>query len=492
LNLGLRWEYYPFGYSDNGNGLRWFNPADGNVYIGGNGSVPLNDGIDTGYGQFLPRVGAAYRLTSSTVIRAGYGMSADPNNWRYFRNAFPAAVISNNTVANAANYVPVASLTGANGTGLGSGTYSVPTGLVNIPPPDLSTGVVPLPTSASTTTIPNPFNRGYINSFNFTVEQEFKGFVIQTGYVGARDVRPLVNMNINASAPGTGAAGGLISAALGRTYTGNINSEVPFKDNAYDSLQTKVTRRIGNGSTFGFVWTWSKALDYEDNEELNSLNFPYPAYWSKNYGPASFDRTQNIEIYGVMQLPFGKGQHWLRDGIGSRILGGWQVSPIISYMTGLPFTVQAAGGPLNANGSIQTADLVGQYGVINGQPLPTGQSCAATNLACHYFNPAAFAAPVITGNADAHYGNTNRDQFRGPGYFNMNLSLAREFSLTERFKLQVRADATSLTNTAHFANPNTSCCGANFGVITGTLSPGGFFGPDPGSRVVWLGAHLAF
>ena len=193
-----------------------------------------------------------------------------------------------------------------------------------------------------------------------------------------------------------------------------------------------------------------------------------------------------------MQLPFGKGQHWLKDGVGSRILGGWQVSPIISYMTGLPFTVTAAGGPLNANGSIQTADLVGQYSVINGQPLPTGQSCSAANLACHYFNPAAFAAPVITGNADAHYGNTNRDQFRGPGYFNMNLSLAREFSFTERFKLQVRADATSFTNTAHFANPNTSCCGANFGVITSTLSPGGFFGPDPGSRVVWLGAHLAF
>ncbi len=158
-------------------------------------------------------------------------------------------------VANAANYIPVASLTGANGTGLGAGTYSVPTGLVNIAAPDISSSVVPLPTSASTTTIPNPFNRGYINSFNFTVEQEFKGFVLQTVYIGARDVRPLVNMNINASAPGTGAAGGLISAALGRTYTANINSEVPFKDYAYDSLQTKVTRRIGNGSSFGFVWT---------------------------------------------------------------------------------------------------------------------------------------------------------------------------------------------------------------------------------------------
>src|SRR5581483_5522053 len=101
-------------------------------------------------------------------------------------------------------------LTGTNGTGLGGGSYTVPTGLGNLPAPDITSGVVPLPTSASTTTIPNPFNRGFINSFNFAVEQEWKGFTFQAGYVGNRDVRPLVNMNLNASAPGTGAAGGLI------------------------------------------------------------------------------------------------------------------------------------------------------------------------------------------------------------------------------------------------------------------------------------------
>ena len=492
LNLGLRWERYPFGYSDNGNGLRWFNPATGNVLIGGNGGVPENDGIDIGHGQFLPRVGVSYRLYPATVIRVGYGLSADPNNWRYFRNAYPSAVISNNAVPNSSSYIPIASLTGTNGTGLGNGAYSVPTGLVNIPAPDISSGVVPLPTTASTTTIPNPFNRGYINSFNLTFEQEYHGFVFQTGYVGAYDVRPLVNMNINPSAPGTGAAGGLLSTSLGKVYTGTINSLTPFKNSSYNSLQTKLTRLVKNGSSFGFVWTWSKALDYEDNEELNSLSFPYPAYWQKNYGPASFDRTQNFEIYGVFQLPFGRGQQCVTSGVGNQILGGWQVSTVISYMTGAPFTVTGASGPLNANGSIQTADLVGQYNQIGGQPLRTGQTCTATNLSCHFFNPVAFAAPVITSNANAHYGNTNRDEFRGPSYFNMNLSIARVFSLTERFKLQARADAISFTNTPHFANPNTSCCGANFGVITATASPGGFFGPDPGSRVVWLGLHLSF
>lgn len=493
LNLGVRWEYYPFGYSDNGKGLRWLNPANGNVYIGGYGNVPQDDGVDVGYGRFLPRVGVAYRLTNSTVIRTGYGMSLDPNNWRYFRNAYPAAVVSNNVnpTANSHDFTAAASLTGMNGTGLGSGSYSVPTGLVLIPPPDLSTGVVPLPTGASTTTVPSPFHRGYINSYNLTVEQEFKGFVFQTGYVGAYDIRPLVNINLNASAPGTGAAGGLISQTLGKTYTGTINGEAPFKSNSYNSLQTKVTRRFAQGSTMGVVWTWSRTLDYEDDEELNAMLFPYPAYWQKDYAPANFDRTHDVEIYGLLNPPFGKGQRWAKGGFASRILGGWQIGPAISVGTGLPFTVTANGSSLAANGSTQTANLIGTYRLTGGHPvsLQSGQTCAATDLTCHYFDPSAFAVP-----AAGTYGNTGRNAFRGPGYFNMNLSLARQFKVTERIGFQLRADAIHFTNTPHFNNPNATVGAANFGVITGTLSPPGegFFGNDPGSRVLWLGARLTF
>jgi hypothetical protein len=504
LNVGVRWELYPFGYSDNGKGLRWFNPSDGNVYIGGYGNIPQNDGIDTGHGQFLPRVGVAYRLTSSTVIRAGYGMSADPNTFHKFRDAYPSAVISNNInpTKNSSDYTAAASLTGVNGTGLGGGTYSVPTGLVNLAPPDLSSGVIPLPATAGTVTIPNPFHRGYINSFNFTVEQEFKRFVAQAGYVGARDVSPLVQMNLNASPPGTGAKGGLLSTALGPTYTGNINGLVPFKSNSYDSLQTKVTRRFSNGSSFGFVWTWSKALDYSDNDDLTALSYPYPTYWYLNHSYAGFDRTHNVEIFGVLQLPFGKGQAWANSGgIASRMLGGWQISPAISKMSGFPFTVTGNGSLLNAFGSGQTADLVGTFHLVNGQPLQSGQQCVAADMTCHYFDPTAFAQPVICTNPNpvicptispAHYGNTRRNQFRGAGYFSMGLSVSRQFKVTERFGLQVRADAIGFTNTPHFNNPNSACCGTNFGVITSVVQPGGFFGPDPGNRVVWLAARLTF
>lgn len=512
LTLGVRWEFYPFGYSDNGKGLRWFDAKTGNVLIGGYGSVPRNDGIDVGHGQFLPRVGVAYRLSERTVIRAGYGMSADPNNWRYFRNSYPSTINITNQPASTADFIPAASLTGLNGTGLGGGSYSVPTGLTLLPLPNLSTGSIPLPTSAGTITIPNPFHRGYINTFNLMVQHEWKGIVLETGYVGARAIRPLVNMNINASAPGTGSAGGLISTALGKNYTGTINGEVPFKNNYYDSLQTKLTRRFGKtGSMAGVSWTWSKTTDYQGDEELSGLRFPYPAFWSKNRAVADFDRTHNVKVYGVLQLPFGKGQRWAQTGVGNWLLGGWQFDPVITRLTGAPFTV-GAGGSLNANGSGQTADLVGQYRITNGKPLRTGQTCAQNDPTCHYFDASTFAAPLITSAATAHYGNTNRNQFRGPGYFQMDMSVARDFRLTERFMLQLRAEAFSLTNTPHFANPNLSCPGSattagpvagsgqlcntgsnnNFGVITGVVQPGGFFGPDPGNRTIWLAAKVTF
>jgi hypothetical protein len=263
-------------------------------------------------------------------------------------------------------------------------------------------------------------------------------------------------------------------------------------------------------------YTWSKALDYSENEDLSSLAFPYPTYWSKNYGFASFDRTNNVEIAGVVALPFGKGQMWLQNGAGAAILGGWLINPIVSMMSGIPFTVSAS-STLNANGSGETADLVGNFRITKGRPPRTGVTCALGDPSCSYFTASSFAAPYIpvVGGVpvNPHYGNTNRNEFRGPGYFNANLSVVRDFKIKEFATIRVRADAFGLTNTPHFANPGTTCpssgliadpttgsgqncatgsSSSTFGIITGTSSPGGFFGPDSGARQLWLGFAVLF
>src|SRR5436305_11002899 len=120
-------------------GVKLFNPGTGNVLIGGYGSTPLDDGVDTGSGQFLPRVGIAYRLTDKTVIRAGYGMSADSNNWRFFRNNYPAT--TNSDVNGQTAFMPAASLTGE-----ALAPYpGLPAGIPLVAIPDISSGVIAVP-----------------------------------------------------------------------------------------------------------------------------------------------------------------------------------------------------------------------------------------------------------------------------------------------------------------------------------------------------------
>lgn len=521
LDLGLRWEFYPFGYADNGKGLRLLNLQTGMISIGGYGGVPQNDGADVGKGQFLPRVGVSYQIRPATVLRAGYGLSADPYDpYHVLLNAYPSMLLDTNLPANTADYVPVASLTGLNAQ-LGSGCsstpvastcYTVPTGITLIPVPNLNSGQVKLPASASTITVPNPYHRGYINSYNLTVEQEFgHNLAFNIGYIGAYDSHPTVNIFANPSAPGTGSAGGVLSQLYGANYTGNINTLSPFKFTRYDSLQTKLKYNFAGGSNVTAVYTWSKAMSFEDEQDLGSFLVSYAPDYNKDYAPANFDRTNNFEIFSVWSLPFGKGHRWLQNGIGSALLGGWLLDPVVSVMSGLPFTI-TAGGNLNANGSTQTADQVSSFKRTHGRPPRTGVTCALGDPTCEYFAPSSFAAPLITSPSTAHFGNTNRDEFRGPGYFDADLSIIRDFKLREFATLEIRGDAMGLTNTPHFGTPNTACpsdattsgpvtgsgqlCSTgsnnNFGVITGFVEPGGYFGQEPGNRIIWVGAEVKF
>ncbi len=292
---------------------------------------------------------------------------------------------------------------------------------------------------------------------------------------------------------------------------GTINELNPFKFTRYDSMQTQLKYNFAGGSSITAVYTWSKAMSYEDDQDLGSLLIPYAPDYFKDYAPANFDRTNNFEIYSVAALPFGKDEPWLKSGIGSKILGGWLVDPVISAMSGLPFSVTASGN-LNANGSTQTADLVAPFKRTHGKPPRTGVSCALGDPTCEYFAPSSFAAPLITSPSTAHFGNTNRDEFRGPGYFDMDLSLMRDFKIRELATLEIRGDAMGLTNTPHFGAPNASCPGNattpgpvagsgqlcstgsnnNFGVITGFVEPGGYYGQEPGNRIIWVGAEIKF
>jgi hypothetical protein len=509
VNYGLRWEYYPMAYSDIG-GARVLDTNTMNVLVGGgNSGIPINDGIDTGKGLFLPRIGIAYRPFDKTVIRAGYGISADSNNWRFLRNSFPAVTVSDFTGLGSNSAAPAASLTGLNAVG----PYAaLPIGIPTIPlNGGTSPGIFPLPDAVGTTTIPKDFRRGYINNFSLVVEREFAGFVADVGYVGDRGIRPLTNMNINPSFAGGGQNGRILNAEFGHISSNtcptatnpsakckgwpDINQLVPFGNNYYDSLQTKLTRRFAGSSQIGFAYTFSKAIDFEDNEDLNFLLWPYPAYLSRNKALASFDRTHNFEAYGLYELPFGRGKRFAQSGIANALAGGWQINWVMSVMSGTPFTITDSGAGatfLNAPGNTQTANLIGPLRILNGQPA---SSCPASSMSCKYFDTTSFqqvtaATPGLLG---GFFGNAGRNILRGPGYFNLDMSIMRNFRIKEGLVFQFEADAYGVTNTPHFNNPNTNIAGANFGAVTSTLvTTNASLGGSGGQRQWWFGGKIIF
>ena len=170
----------------------------------------------------------------------------------------------------------------------------------------------------------------------------------QVGYVGTRANGQMGFININAGPPGTGNAGRPLAVSFG--LVADINSIQPYGDLTYDSLQALFTR--WGKSLFGAAYTWSKTINYADNDQGPRIQF-LPEK-ERNRGPASYDRTHNLQMYGVYDLPFGKGQRLAREGWASVVFGGFQVSGVVSWMSGLPFYVIQGSAPnLLAGGSGQ-------------------------------------------------------------------------------------------------------------------------------------------
>ncbi len=537
ITYGIRWEYYPFvthaNYEGSPFGVPLFNPATGQIAIGGMGSTPLLDGVKT-TPQFAPRFGLAYRLTPKTVIRAGYGMSIDPSNFRDIRDVFPSDVSENQIAGN--NYSPsgVLSLPAAGSpivctTTCTIGVYTgVPVGLpVPLVGPNISSGSITLPNTDTTFTFPQNYNRGYIESFNLTVQRELgAGFNWNVAYVRTLGIRLQADLALNYSEPGAGTSGtaeaenALLPNLFGpgATNWGAITIQGPYGTASYNALQTQLSHRIGNGGFFAINYAYSKAINNinGDNDD-GSFLFPQPNYFSRNRADAGFDQTNNLEIVGVEPSPFGKNGHWMRHGAASAILGGWQLNEVLTKTSGMPFTVTGASNTLNAAASTQLANQilpnVAIYGNIGS--TPNGPPCVSGSPSCTYFNTAAFAQVAVCGASTAlpspycfpaatmtnptpgAFGNSGRDEFRGPGIFNLDMSVSRAFPIREQMSLLLELQAFSLTNTPHFANPNSSCCTSNngtFGEITSTLGSSGSNASavSSGARQVWVSAKFVF
>ena len=445
INYGLRWEYYPIFSHDHFGAVR-FDPVSHNVLIGCEGSTPCDTGASASNKGFAPRLGIAYRLGAKTVIRAGYGITVDPDNFRNQRNAFPSTINQDFNQLSSNRFINIP----------GVAQPSLRTGIPAVVLPDISSGVispcigscVPSPSTYSpnqgTITLPQDFNRGYIQSWNFFVQREFTPtLTAEVGYIGTHAVHQAMGVNINGSAPGTGTAG----RQLYPYVTADLNSYQPFGNMTYNGLATRLTKHIG-ASVIGAAYTFSKAIaNYTGaggmvGDSSDGVLFrAYPQSYSLNKALASFDRTHNFQLYEVYQLPFGKGHRYLNSGIAAHLFGGFQIGSTLSRMSGIPFTINS-NTPLNAAGSTQTPNQIN----------PVVKILGGHDANSPYFDGTAFANP-----AQNTLGSAGRNLLRGPGFFNMDANVSRTFSFKEdRIKFQLVGEAFNLTNTPSFGTPGSN------------------------------------
>lgn len=215
------------------------------------------------------------------------------------------------------------------------------------------------------------------------------------------------------------------------------------------------------------AYTYAKGMGFQTGDDGGPRWY---IDFRRNYARNDFDRTHTFVQSYVYELPFGKGQRWMNSGMASKIIGGWRANGILTLMTGTPLTITTSATALNAPGNTQTADQVAAV------QTPGGINTIA-NGGSEWFSRSSFAAPV-----GARFGNSGRNIFNGPGFFNLDASLFKVFNLTERFKMEIRGEAFSVTNTPQFGNPNTNLGDATFGFVTGA----------GGSRSMQLGVKVDF
>ncbi|HYI95974.1 MAG TPA: carboxypeptidase regulatory-like domain-containing protein [Bryobacteraceae bacterium] len=424
ITLGLRYEYFPLMTRAAGKGLERLDPATNLVYLGGRGNVPVANGMTVSKKLFAPRAGIAYRVTENTVVRTGYGLSYDPLPFsRPLRGFYPLTV---NQVFDSANsYTPYG---------------RIENGIPPVVGPDLSTGVVALGNNSMRSPNEGEINRGYIQSWNFTVEHKLPlDLVMSAAYVGTQTTHQFADYDINSPAPGRGNAGRPY-ASIGRTVRTDMWDG--YLSANYHSLQTTINKQFSKGLLIKGAYTWSKAINMTDDDGWANVGWNWEPVFHRNRAAAGYDRTHVFQVGWVYELPFGKGKGMMSEGPMSYILGNWQVNGLMACYTGVPFTVTAPNTSLNAGGNsnTQTAD---QVNPVVDRPGLIGSDG-------RYYDITAFRAPSDT----ARFGTSGRNILRNPGMWNTDLSLFKNIPIGERFNAQFRAEFFNLPNTSHFGADN--------------------------------------
>jgi hypothetical protein len=233
---------------------------------------------------------------------------------------------------------------------------------------------------------------------------------------------------------------------------------------SYHSLQVKASRRLTDGLTFTAGYTFSKLIDDLTSNSIN-LSIPilnYQDYYNLRGDKAlsNFDVRHRFVGNVSWELPLGANRRWLSDGWISSIVGGFTLNAIVQVQSGLPISISAT------NPSLQGLAFIALRPDMVRDPILASNSKG--QKVAQYFDTRAFVQPAAYG-----LGTSPRtiSGLRSPGYFAANVSILRDFKISERVKFQLRIEAFNAFNRANFLPPGSTLGLPGFGVITSTEDP---------------------
>jgi hypothetical protein len=292
--------------------------------------------------------------------------------------------------------------------------------------------------------------------------------VLEVSYQGSKGTHLPLYYNINQPPPGLGTVAQKQALRPYPQY-GNINFLDAVGNSSFNGLLTKLQQKYSNGLSFLMSYTYGKSIDNTPGTPYNVVPSRSSAANPQNLrlerGLSGFDLRSRFVFSPVYELPFGPGKKYLKDNkcLGW-VVGGWEISGILSLQTGRPFTVLVNTDNANVLGNVDRPNVVGN---ANAGPKTVQQ----------WINVSAFQlAPAGT------FGNEGRNNVTGPGYKNLDISLSRVFRVTEKIAVQFRAESFNLANHPNFDQPAQTFGVAGFGSITSAQPP----------RQIQFGAKVRF
>ena len=420
INLGLRYDYIgPI--HDGDNDLSTFIPsAPGGLVVVGEGIKSLYPSDWTNFG---PRVGFAYQPfnDAGTVVRGGFGIAYDTVNVSPFLgnsfiyNGGPAGVEGNPIGNNSSQTLTL------NG-------FTLPT--------DGSLIAWPTNTNFNLFSVSQNFKTPYLYNYSLNVQKSLgRAAIAQVGYVGSLGRHLLLLRDINQAALGSDSIYPPGTPNQTRPYYSQFQSfsvidQLESRGNSnYNSLQATLKTSSWHGVTSQFAYTFAHTLDYGSFTALPQNSFDPAA----EYGNSDFDARHNFTAYLLYALP--QSSHGLR-----LVTNGWKVSSLLSFRSGLPFTVDAYGDPSGTGENTDRPSLTGNpyqgisHSVIDHQPV-------------QWINPNSF---TINSN---QFGTMGRNQLFGPGFSDVDFSVLKDTPITERVSTQFRIEIFNLFNRINLGSP---------------------------------------